>query len=122
MMARGLWQVLLLALVAAVAVAADMKHDVRNWEVVDSAAVLVVGFDIVGFVEEVSDIAAAHGVVWVVVGEDKIHSVVECLFVEEEDSTDDWFVLEEVMMEGEQSVAVAVVALSRCEWCYQIVL
>lgn len=42
------------------------------------------------------------------VGEGKSHFVVVCLFVEEEeDSIDDLSVLEGVMMEGEQSVAVA---------------
>lgn len=57
-MAKGMWQVLLLGLVAVAAVVADMMHDARNWEVADSAAELVEGFDAV---EEVSDSAVARG-------------------------------------------------------------
>ena len=40
--------------------------------------------------------------------------------MEEEDNIDDWSVLEEGKMEGEQSVAVAAVALSTSEWSFHL--
>lgn len=58
---------LLLDLPAVDVAAADMMHDVRNWEVVDSAVAPAVGFDVVegasdtAVVEVESDIVVAHG-------------------------------------------------------------
>ncbi len=92
--------------------AVGRTSDVRSLEVVGSAAELV-GVFAVAVVEDFDSVAGL-GEEWVVgEEEDKIHLGVECSVVEGEDSNCEWFELEEVMMEVEQSAAEALLTSER---------